>query len=514
MVIAKIRLTWEEKPLVIIMGLAILFRLLAAIFARGWGMFDDHFIVIESAQSWVDGHDYNSWLPGSPGNTGPTGHNWFYPGIHYLLFSLLHWIGLTDPQWKMFIVRMLHGAFSLFTVYFGYRIAEILGGKRAASLAGLLLAVMWFMPWMSVHNLVEMTCVPLLVLSYWMIIKEKPAGKLFVSYLLAGIFFGFAFNIRPQTVFFPFGIGLILLFQMEWKKLTALTLGSVLPVIAVQGVVDSAIWGYPFAEILGYINVCITERNDYISQPWYNYFLTILGLLIPPVSLFLFFGFLRKWKKLLIFFLPMTLFFIFHSYFPNKQERFIMPFVPLLIMIGAVGWSEFAGGSGFWNKRPRLLRSSWILFWCLNTIFLLVVTFTYSKKARVESMRYLSKYSDLKELVILDAEGSPEQPPKFYLGQWPHFASDDVGGSNPDTLLSRYSRNKAEYQPRFILFTGDQGLDLLIKKASLQFPNLVYETTIEPGFTDWLVHWLNPINKNRTVIIYRNTDFFPDKLNK
>jgi hypothetical protein len=48
-------------------------------------------------------------------------------------------------------------------------------------------------------------------------------------------------------------------------------------------------------------------------------------------------------------------------------------------------------------------------------------------------------------------------------------------------------------------------------QARRQYPHLVYETTIKPGFVDWLVHWLNPINKNRCVIIYRNTDFFPKK---
>lgn len=510
--IVRIKQTWDKQPLMLVMGLAILFRLLAAIFARGWGMFDDHFIVIESAQSWVDGYDYNAWLPGSEGNHGPTGHNWFYPGIHFLLFSLFKFMGITDPQWKMFIVRLLHGAFSLFTVYYGYRIAEVYGGKKSARLAGMLLAVLWFMPWMSVRNLVEMTCIPLVILGYWMIIHEKPGRGLFLPLFLSGIFFGLAFNIRPQTVFFPLGIGIIYLFRLEWKKLIAITAGALLPVLAIQGIVDTAIWGYPFAELIGYVNVCFTERNDYISLPWYNYFLTIFGLLIPPVSIFLFFGFVKEWKRYLIIFLPALLFFIFHSYFPNKQERFILPMIPLIIIIGSIGWSEFSGKSAFWKKHRTLLRSSWIFFWVINTVVLLVFTFTYSKKARVESMRYLSKYPDIQEILVLDTENSPELQPKFYLGQWPHIGSEYNGDLSPDSLLRLYTFNEPQDQPRFILFTGDKNLDELILKARRQFPQIVYETSIEPGFIDWLVHWLNPINKNRRVIIYRNTDFFPEKI--
>ena len=81
--LGRIKKSWNDQPLVIIMGLAILFRLLAAIFAKGWGMLDDHFLIIEASQSWADGFDYNSWLPGSKDNIGPSGHNFFYPGIHY-----------------------------------------------------------------------------------------------------------------------------------------------------------------------------------------------------------------------------------------------------------------------------------------------------------------------------------------------------------------------------------------------------------------------------------------------
>jgi len=36
------------------------------------------------------------------------------------------------------------------------------------------------------------------------------------------------------------------------------------------------------------------------------------------------------------------------------------------------------------------------------------------------------------------------------------------------------------------------------------FPDLVYETTIEPGFMDEVLFWLNPINDNQIITIYRN----------
>ncbi|MCK9220303.1 MAG: glycosyltransferase family 39 protein [Bacteroidales bacterium] len=503
---------WDEQPLIVILWLAVIFRLLAVIFAKGWGMFDDHFIVIESAGSWTAGHDYNSWLPGSASNTGPTGHNFFYPGFHYLLFSCLNWLGWSDPQIKMYVVRFLHAGLSLITVYCGYRIAETLQGKKAARLAGLLLAVFWFMPWMSVRNLVEMVTVPFLMMGYWLILKKRENNHLFLIWFLAGICFGLSFNIRPQTVFFPLCIALITLFQKKWRETFALSLGAILCAVAIQGGIDYYFWGYPFAEILGYIRVCFTERNDYISLPWYNYFLTIFGLLIPPVSFFLFWGFIRKWKKYFIIFLPVLVFFIFHSSFPNKQERFILPMIPIFIVIGSIGWQEFAEQSKFWKERHRLRSFCWGFFWVINTVLLLTFTFTYSKKARVESMRYLSKYPNFQSITVIDEENDPELMPKFYLNQWPYCASECSLDLSVDSILNVAANPKAP-PPRFILFTGEKNIQPMVIKARKFFPGLIYETTVEPGFIDRLVHWLNPINKNRSIFIYRNTQIIPKKIN-
>src|SRR5690349_5637900 len=116
---------WEEKPLTVIILASAFFRLLAVLFSKGYAFHDDHFLVIEAAQSWVDGYDYNNWLPTITKTvTHPSGHSLLYPGMHYLLFKFLQLIGIFDPQIKMYVARFLHAAFSMITVYFGYKIAE------------------------------------------------------------------------------------------------------------------------------------------------------------------------------------------------------------------------------------------------------------------------------------------------------------------------------------------------------------------------------------------------------
>src|SRR3954462_11055586 len=115
--LSRIKTLWEEKPLPLIIFIAAFVRMLSVLFSKGFGMHDDHFLVIESAQSWVDNFDYNDWL------VQPEGHSWFYCGIHYCLFWIMKAIGINGPQGKMYISRFLHAMLSMVTVILGYKIA-------------------------------------------------------------------------------------------------------------------------------------------------------------------------------------------------------------------------------------------------------------------------------------------------------------------------------------------------------------------------------------------------------
>ncbi|MCB0770968.1 MAG: hypothetical protein KDC00_11265, partial [Flavobacteriales bacterium] len=97
------KIRWPIWSLTLI---ALVPRLLAAVFSQGYFAHDDHFLVIEAAGSWVDGFDYNNWLPWNQGDAPrPSGHSFFYVGLHYLLISFLKTIGITDPKQLMIVVR-------------------------------------------------------------------------------------------------------------------------------------------------------------------------------------------------------------------------------------------------------------------------------------------------------------------------------------------------------------------------------------------------------------------------
>ena len=508
----RIYQAWQTNPLQVILLLALITRLVAVIFSRGFGMHDDHFLVIEPAQAWADGINYQNWLPGGRTDALPDGHSLLYSGLHYLLFSFFNYIHLGDPQIKMLIVRLIHGLFSLLIVLFGYRITLRISGQKEASLAGIILALCWFMPMLNVRNLVEVVCIPFMLAGVWLIIREERSHPKGWDYLLAGIVMGLGFSIRFQTAIFIGGLGLAMLIKAQWKPAVVFTLGLLAAVLPVQGLIDYFIWGRPFAEFGEYVRYNIEAANDYITGPWYNFILLISGILIPPVSLFLLAGFFKLWKKQLIIWLPAFLFLLFHSVFPNKQERFIFPVLPFIIILGVAGWGQIVSSSAFWQNKQRFLKGSWIFFWVLNTLLLIFVTVSYSKKSRVEVMTYLSRYKDIHVILLEDSNhSSAKMMPQFYLGQWVEVISKtDKGFSWYSPLPVIDSSNII--QSRFVLFFEDTNLENRVKDIKKELPSLEYETTVKPGFIDDVMYRLNPVNLNQTIFVYRNKALVPDKI--
>ena len=483
----------------------------SVLFAKGFGMHDDHFLVIEAAQSWADGTDYNDWLPSS-GAIQPSGHSFFYSGIHFIFFSFFKFIHLNDPQLKMYIIRLLHALFSLLIVNYGYKIALRLSNTKVARFTGILLALYWFMPFLSVRNLVETACIPFLMWGSWVYIKAISDKEKLIKFFYSGIIFGLCFSIRFQMFFFIAGFGIGMLILKQWKAMIFWGAGLIMSFTLIQGVIDYSIWGYPFAEFAEYIRYNIYNAYNYINNPWYSYLLLILGILVPPLCFFLFFGFVRSYKIQLALFLGTMIFFIFHSYFPNKQERFIFPIVPMIIVLGSIGWYDFADKSKFWIKNKKLLTYCIGFFWIINLATLPFISTMYSKKARVESMCYLSKYSGIKTILLEDIfHGTPQMPPEYYLGQW--ISTYDVSKDSPqDSIKMKIDRWGYDTYPRFILFFDDKGIDERVRKIEEITPNIEYETTIKPGFIDDLLFRMNPKNANQTIVIYRNKDFYPKKI--
>ena len=500
--LSNFKLYFNQHPLRTAIFLGLIVRLLATIFSKGFGFFDDHFLVIEASQSWVDGYDYNNWLPTSEDpSRQPQGHPFFYVGIHYFILKFLTICGLTDPQGKMYVVRLLHALWSLLIIYYGFKITYKKSNLKVASWVAIALALYWFIPFLSVRNLVETVCIPPMIIATWLAIKnnDKISNK---SAFYIGALFAISFSIRFQTSIFAAGFGLaLILIKTPFKTLVMVALGFISIASITQGIGDIYFWKKPFVEFLAYVQYNIDNANNYGVDVWHMYISIILGLLIPPLSILVFIGYFKNWKKEPILFWPTFLFFIFHTYFPNKQERFILPVIPFIIILGFIGAYQIILKYNFENK--KWFKNTIIFCLVINFILLPMLTFSYSKRNRVEAMTYISKQKDCVRIIIEDSNLDDfTMPPQYYLQNWKSVYGI-TKQFTPDSMLRHYNGLSIKERPNYVVFMQAENINERVDSLRKRFPSLKYITTIEPSLIDKTMHYLNPVNDNQTTYIYK-----------
>ncbi|GAB3822512.1 hypothetical protein GCM10028895_27180 [Pontibacter rugosus] len=235
----------------------------------------------------------------------------------------------------------------------------------------------------------------------------------------------------------------MLLYNRQWRDALALAAGFALAAFLIQGTIDIIFFDYPFHSIVAYFLYNTENAYGYSTGPVYRFALTILGFLVPPVSAFLVVGYARTAKLAPKLFWGGLIFFVAHSLFPNKQERFILPLLPLIMVLGVIGWQSFVRQSVFWQKRRKLLAISWGFFWVINLIAAVGLAFTYTKKSRVAPLVYLSDKPNLDGVVLEFGNHSVKTPPLFYLGR-PSVVYDEYL-TDEDMVWEEYLQGKNNF---------------------------------------------------------------------
>lgn len=469
-------------------------------------MHDDMFGPVQSMQEALE--DFNTVKNDEPRLI-------LYPFVQYIIFYICEFFKIFDPQSKMYVVRIVHSLYSILTVYLSYKITLLISNKKNANQVGIIVALFWILPYMSVRNLVEVFSIPPLMAGVYYIIQtlNREKNKILNSkekmlsnnilIIIAGIFFSLAFVIRYQTAFIPFGIGIVFLFNKKFKEFGLLTISILILSSLLLVIPEYLIWNKTFYHITNYI-LNSTNFAGYPVSPWYNIPLLLIGILIPPFGIILFYSFFKTWKKYAILFIPTLCFIIFHTIYPNKQERFILTIVPLFIILCITGWNEFVKKSKFWRNHQYLIKFNWIWFWIINIILLTIFTFTYSKKTRVEAFTYLSK-QNVNAIVIEMNETDTYFAPIFYLGNNKNKPIYYLyKGYMPKELINNVSLN-FNTNPNYAIFFDNKELKKRINNFEKNFQcQLQLNTKIIPGLLDRILYCTNPKhNKNYTAYIFK-----------
>lgn len=487
---------YRIHPLRIILIFGLLFRLLSAVYSKGYAFTDDHYFVIEEAQQWISqGGEERDFFNPNIIIKDRLSHGALYTTSHYVLFQVYRYFGFLDPMAVMLTVRIIHAFYSLFIIFLGYKIARLLGSQRTAIQASWILALLWFMPFLSVRNLVEMVCIPpLMWASYWVLKNDR-------KWLLwAGIFASVAFALRFQTILFSGMFGVILLYRCQWREALRLLLGFLLGSLVLLGLLDYVLFGTPFYELVSYIEYNATHSGEYPNGPWYQYLLVIMGMFLFLPAVIWLVAIIRKFNNYAVLLIPTIVFFAFHSAFPNKQERFILPVIPFIIIIGVTAWGEL-------SKSANSIRWNVIInrfFWIINTPLLLILSVASTRTAKMEAMYFLFKQNDAKHFAIESTHRNyMEYMPRFYGNYWnpyQHILPKCASECFMDSV-----ENGVHPFPDYVLFFDSNQLDQRVIKLQEQL-QIEPVKTIYSSWLDRLIPKLNPIVKSQEIYIYRVVD--------
>jgi hypothetical protein len=304
-----------------------------------------------------------------------------------------------------------------------------------------------------------------------------------------------AVSFRYQIGVFAIGIATYFFFRWKFKLFMAFSLGVLLIFVLTQGLVDYLIWGYPFAELISYITYNMKEGTAYLpNQNYFMYFLVLTACLFIPMGIVILAGFFKSYKKYAVLFLPTILFIVFHTIYPNRQERFVLSVLPFFIILGVMGYD-------LWKEskwKLKIWRISMVVFVTLNIPFLIFSITTYSKKSRVESMYYLYKTKSVKSRILLEGSSSQHVSmlPKFYAQDWQISFTSRI-----DSTQSLLEDSSLNYD--YIYFFDEKNLSERIKAYKSIYPKMTLAMKCFPSSIDVVLRELNPRNSNEYIEIWK-----------
>ena len=491
----------EGKWLRRVLLAATLVRLIAAIFSEGYLMSDDHFLAVEPVSSWVHGENYHNWYPNEYNQVDHAQpFSYVYYFLNYVILKLCAIIGIMNPFIQAFVLRLAHAALSLWGVYLFVKIAE-----RLISSVSWRMYAIWF--WVfggvvtvfSVHQLVETACIPFVLLAYLYVLKYFDRERM-GALIIAALAFSFSVGMRYQLVFFPLTLGMYLLWKRKWSG--ALLFGIFFTLgFALTQIDNLLFWHKPiYQHLLDYQSYNATHFADYPSNVFS--YLALITYYIFPVVTFVFLISLRRRpdakqdsskdalqdvsqdsskdamqdalqdvsqdpledsskgaSQVVPILIGTIVFIVFHLIFPNRQERFLLPAVPfvLLLMMRFISkrypcsascvtsfeessngscntsFEESSNGScsascetSFEESCNTSFEESWLhkairLSIYLSAIYTVSYSFYIPKKKYIEASQALCDRGDFQNVVIDNWKGEESVwLPMHYVGKFVH----------------------------------------------------------------------------------------------
>lgn len=363
---------------------ALLLRLLAAWFNLGYFAVDDYTVLansipvqlISSLHSGEGGLNLRQ-LVAVEEIRSPLPQAMVY-GVAWLAYQL----GGVDPIDQVRAVFLTMAFISLLSIYCGWRILANMGRLHQAVIAALLLAFHYFQPFISTRSMIENMAAPFVMLSllyaqnYW---NRGDRRALAISVVWLALAAMLRFQAGVLALCYP----ALIFLRSDWRAIWALAIGGLAGLI-LTGVPDLLISGQFHGTIVKYIDYNLKYASKHGVSPFFAYIPVLVAIFLPPafISRYRGFGWIEQYRPLLPAVLFAVVFFAAHSAVPHKEDRFLIPVLPVFLMLMAP-MAQFllrAGG--------RLILLLW--FSAANLILLAMLIFFTFQSNIIDLVRYLN----------------------------------------------------------------------------------------------------------------------------
>jgi len=271
------------------------------------------------------------------------------------------------------------GVFSLLGVW-----AYGLYGRRLGGLIGLyLLSLHFIMTFGSTRAFGETIAVTFTLLAFLMIYASEDQSTERLErkslFFLGCLSLGIACLYRFQVGVLAVGFGVYFAASRRWSQLALLTLAGLIAA-GLQGMVDLNFGRKPLETLYNYLYINKDGATEHSDQPWFNTWLTLLPMWLFPFSIPLLRQ-IKKFSRTEFLWLALIAFFVaLHSMIPHKEERFLFPIVPLMLILLAKLWNES------WNQ-------PWERWFFRPAVFIIlpfglfIATFSNSQSGEYEPFR-------------------------------------------------------------------------------------------------------------------------------
>lgn len=379
----------KKRPLLYPVVAGLVARLVAAWCALGFFARDDYFHVLEPALRWLADPHFD-WDRSDVPGAGIRSH--LFPRVVWLILKTTSGFGITDPETSLSVVYSVVGLFSLAIVPGTYVLARRLLSERGTLLATWLASLHFAMPYVGTRLLIEALAMVPIVWSFYFL--TFPSVR---ALFTAGVFLGLGCWFRYQVIAVAPGIVVAMVIGhgkngaigKTIKLVVAVAMGGIVAIVA-QGLFDLWTTGQFLGPLFKNVAVNANPPAELSRSSPITYLGLWLLLTAPPATVLVLPGMWNAGKRLILLSAPFASFVLVHSFVPHKEDRFMLPVLPLFLVLLAAVPEELATSSSKWlTKLARWQKPMTYWFGLSHALFLLLAITGRSQLNIQQAMHHL-----------------------------------------------------------------------------------------------------------------------------